>query len=226
MTKLQCTACNGTLALDIRKEFATCEFCGTKYDKRVMRQMIEGGQGYDNLVKNAEVFLMLGEFERAHEIFTEITNKHPDRARGWWGLFESETGGLTVFNKPDSVHVYHERALKFATDEERAEITSLYENYIKNQEVMNFKTAEHNRLMAERIFLIAKVNNKGSVVARILLVFFAVSIVFAAIEASSYIFAIIVAVAAIVGFICISNANASRRKRIIEIEKRLEELRK
>ena len=31
MKKLRCSSCNGELTLDENKEYATCNYCGTKY---------------------------------------------------------------------------------------------------------------------------------------------------------------------------------------------------
>jgi tetratricopeptide (TPR) repeat protein len=144
--------------MDKDGEFSSCESCGMKYDKQTVKQIVDGakdnnenkdgkenkdaqnaqaGQGasdYDALVKNAEVFLELGEYVKAHKAFNEITDKYPDKSRGWWGLFESETQGLFTFDKADSAKVYYERALRFATPDESPKIARLYENYLEKKE--------------------------------------------------------------------------------------------
>ena len=139
MTKLQCTICGGAMVMDFEGEFATCESCGMKFDKRTIKSIVEGIQGYDDLVKNAEVFLELNEYGKAREIFTEITNKYPDMARGWWGLYECGTDGLVALDRLGIVQKYYDRALKFASDEERTKFALLYESYKKEQETLDLK---------------------------------------------------------------------------------------
>ena len=150
MQKLQCTVCGGGMTMDISGEFAKCDYCDMKFDKRIIKQMIDGIQGYDDLVKNAEVFLNLTDYSKAQTIFTEITNKYPDRTRGWWGLFECETQGLVLLDRLTFAQVYYDRALKFASDDEKTQIMPLYDNYIIKQNALNLKRKQEQDLAAER----------------------------------------------------------------------------
>lgn len=58
MKPLRCDFCNGNLVIDESREFATCEFCGTKYMKSTIQQKIQeirGTVSIDGPVETREV---------------------------------------------------------------------------------------------------------------------------------------------------------------------------
>lgn len=103
MKALRCDFCNGNLIMDRSREFATCEFCGTKYTKETVQDKIQEIRGTvkiegaveavkgeaekERLLKNAETYTKLKEFSKALEVYTLITQQFPDDFRGWWGIF-------------------------------------------------------------------------------------------------------------------------------------------
>lgn len=58
MIPLRCDFCNGNLVIDDSREFATCEFCGTKYMKSTIQQKIQeirGTVSIDGPVETREI---------------------------------------------------------------------------------------------------------------------------------------------------------------------------
>lgn len=103
MKALKCDFCSGTLIMDKSREFATCEYCGTKYMKETIREKIQeirgevkisgavetftGSTEKERLVKNAETYIGIKEFKKALDTYIKITQQFPDDYRGWWGIF-------------------------------------------------------------------------------------------------------------------------------------------
>ena len=96
---MQCV-CGGYLIMDAEMRYAICEYCSLKYDRQSIVQNVKVGGilGYDELVKNAETYLLFPDLNKATEIFIEITNKYPDKWRGWWGLIETRTHNFKNIN--------------------------------------------------------------------------------------------------------------------------------
>ena len=122
---LKCDFCNGGLIIDDSREFAVCEFCGTKYMASTLRAKIQeirgtvnvegavetttGNTEKERLLKNAETFIRLGRIYEAHKIASNITTQFPDDYRGWFYIFQISvlnilSGGYGEF---DSVQQYY-----------------------------------------------------------------------------------------------------------------------
>lgn len=103
MEPLKCDFCGAGLVMDKSREFATCEFCGTKYLKETIREKIQqirgevsvvgavetvtGDAEKERLIKNAETYMSIREYDKAVQTYKQITQLFPDDYRGWWGLF-------------------------------------------------------------------------------------------------------------------------------------------
>ncbi|MBR1482217.1 MAG: hypothetical protein IJ598_04505 [Ruminococcus sp.] len=101
---LRCDFCNGGLVIDDSREFAVCEFCGTKYMASTLRAKIQEFRGTVNvegavetttgdtekerLLKNAETLIRLKKFDDAEKIIKSITNQFPSDYRGWFFLYQ------------------------------------------------------------------------------------------------------------------------------------------
>ena len=101
---LKCDLCDGGLIIDDSREFAVCEFCGTKYMASTLRAKIQEIRGTvkvegavetttgktekERLLKNTETFIRLGRIYKAHKIASNITTQFPDDYRGWFYLFQ------------------------------------------------------------------------------------------------------------------------------------------
>ena len=142
MEKLQCSVCGGALVMSDDGEKAVCESCGMSFKKETVNKMImelsgpvkvEGIQNSDSLADRAETFLRLGETEKAHAAFRQMTDEYPADYRGWWGLtrlmdwekyfYDSGTGKAAM-------PLVCKRALEFAPEEAKEEIRTYFENQI------------------------------------------------------------------------------------------------
>ena len=138
MEKLQCSVCGGTLVMSNDGEKAVCESCGMSFKKETVKKMImelsgpvkvEGIQNSDSLADRAETFLRLGETEKAHAAFRQMTDEYPADYRGWWGLTRLMDweryfykSGLSVATMPEVC----KRALQFAPEEAKKEIQDYF----------------------------------------------------------------------------------------------------
>ena len=63
MKKLRCTSCNGELTVDENKEFATCNYCGTKYklndDMTINIKLDDNAKELLNTGKKAAKFMVI-----------------------------------------------------------------------------------------------------------------------------------------------------------------------
>lgn len=96
MAALTCDICGGNLTMNESGEFAICESCGMKHDKRRVKAKVQkisgvvevtkGEAEIERLVKNAETFLSFNERKKAQDLFEQISEEYPDDYRGWLGL--------------------------------------------------------------------------------------------------------------------------------------------
>ena len=152
MEKLQCSVCGGTLVMSGDGEKAVCESCGMSFKKETVKKMImelsgpvkvEGIQNSDSLADRAETFLRLGETEKAHAAFWQMTDEYPADYRGWWGLtrlmdwekyfYDSGTGEADM-------PLVCKRALEFAPEETKKEIQDYF-----SEKVSTVKTQTDQR---------------------------------------------------------------------------------
>ena len=152
MEKLQCSVCGGTLVMSGDGEKAVCESCGMSFKKETVKKMImelsgpvkvEGIQNSDSLADRAETFLRLGETEKAHAAFWQMTDEYPADYRGWWGLtrlmdwekyfYDSGTGEADM-------PLVCKRALEFALEEAKKEIQDYF-----SEKVSTVKTQTDQR---------------------------------------------------------------------------------
>ena len=117
---LRCDFCNGGLIIDDSREFAVCEFCGTKYMASTLRAKIQeirgtvkvegavetttGNAEKERLIKNAETYLSLNENNEAFNIFKQVKQQFPEDFRGWFGLFRTTL--LTINDDNDAFQPY------------------------------------------------------------------------------------------------------------------------
>lgn len=82
MEALICTQCGAILTPEPGGESATCQSCGTHYNKRQIRSLIEDAV-LTRLLKNAETFYSLGDFKKSLELYKKIIDEFPERPEGW-----------------------------------------------------------------------------------------------------------------------------------------------
>lgn len=103
MKPLRCDFCNGQLIMDKSREFAVCEFCGTKYMKETIQdkiqeirgqvsitgsvEMVTGNAEKERILNNAETYIRIKEYDKAIQAYQQIIRQFPEDYRGWWGLY-------------------------------------------------------------------------------------------------------------------------------------------
>lgn len=92
--KTVCYACGASVSNGF-----FCSECGASLVKKkgeeVQSAVTVGFGSIDDQLCRAEEFLSLECFERAAAIYGKIVDDHPMDYRGWWGIFVSQTQGLT-----------------------------------------------------------------------------------------------------------------------------------
>lgn len=96
MAALTCDICGGNLTMNESGEFAVCESCGMKHDKRRVQvkvqeitgvvEVTKGEAEKERLLNNAETFINLNEEQKAIDIYRALANDYPGEYRGWYGL--------------------------------------------------------------------------------------------------------------------------------------------
>ena len=115
---------------------------------------------HQRLVKNGETHLRLQNFDTAENVYNTIVNDYPDDYRGWWGLINCKTKGLTDINCDiDKINVWYRYVCQLATPEELAEVEGAYITFLKkvseeevNSEVENVVhiIAKHRQTITEK----------------------------------------------------------------------------
>lgn len=98
-----CTQCNARLEIDSSQEAAICPYCNTPFitEKAINNYNTTNITNIDNLhadvvninndasldsrVKAGETFIKFKEYDKARNVFKEISEEHPYDYRGWWG---------------------------------------------------------------------------------------------------------------------------------------------
>ncbi len=103
MKSFVCDICGGALAMESNGQNAVCEYCGIKYPKERLQAIVQEIRGTvkvegsvavegigtkNKLLNNAETYLSLGQYDRAETTYRELTEKYPEEAGGWWGLYK------------------------------------------------------------------------------------------------------------------------------------------
>ena len=103
MKPLRCDFCGGQLVMDNSREFAVCEYCGTKYMKETIQDKIQEIRGQvsitgavetvtgeaekERILKNAETYIRIKEYDKAIQAYKQVIKQFPEDHRGWWGLY-------------------------------------------------------------------------------------------------------------------------------------------
>ncbi|MCL2213453.1 MAG: hypothetical protein FWB93_06450 [Oscillospiraceae bacterium] len=153
LTPAICTQCNSAIQVDSDKEAGVCSSCGTAFVvEKAINNYIVNGQDFDALLTNANVFLDLKDFEKAQNIFDDITTRYPSKAIGWWGLLQCLTLNFTECDSDNqaSAALYYERTIKFATDEESVQFAETFENFLslQSEQEKAFAAAEQAKINA------------------------------------------------------------------------------
>lgn len=137
-TPLICDLCNGSLVMDDSREFAICEYCGTKYMASTLRAKVMeikgtvkvegavettfGNAEKERLLYNAETNIKLNDYDKANQIFHNVIDQYPDDYRGHFGVFKTQILGFFNNNNKYSYKdfsyslTYLEKALMLCSD--------------------------------------------------------------------------------------------------------------
>ena len=144
MRRIVCETCRSYDITKLDDNYYQCSDCRVKYTTEQAKKLlveVSGIQGYDELVNNAETFYELGEYIKASKIFEDISDKYPNKYQGWLGLFKiyfEHIGGRNY-------DTYYERALKFASAEERIKIRAFYDAKIKKEKERELKWKQEQK---------------------------------------------------------------------------------
>ena len=90
---VKCPSCGGNIQLDDSRESGFCVYCGAKVMYKEAVQKVEGNvtvegiAGLEKMLQNAQTFKKIGNFKKASELLTKITQEYPEDWRAWWQLF-------------------------------------------------------------------------------------------------------------------------------------------
>lgn len=126
-----CPTCGGSL--DMNEDFSRifCENCHAEYDPRTSQLLAAPDATGDDIVKNAEILVSLGDFDRAERIYEQMVDTYADDWRGWWGLILSKTHDLDPSMKVslNEIHRLFGYVQKLATPEEFKSLSQKYAEY-------------------------------------------------------------------------------------------------
>lgn len=113
MKQLKCEICGGTDIKKIEEGVFCCDSCGCKYTVEQAKSLlteitgtvkidgpvqVEGIQTVELILKNAETFVTLGDYEKAKRLYQELIDKYPQDYRGWWGIIQSGTRDFSLLS--------------------------------------------------------------------------------------------------------------------------------
>ena len=177
LQKAECTSCGSTLIVDNKLKAAICEYCGSAYiveeainkyyynynynynftNNITADNVIVTGKGdaeKERLLKNAKTNEGLGEYGKAKQIYTLITDDYPGDYRGWLGLalLISKNNTKTDITKYeyDKVCDYMKKVFICVPSDKKDEIRRQWDDY-KNKRSDNI-----NRIKKELDDLINK----------------------------------------------------------------------
>jgi len=146
----RCTQCNALLEVDSAKDAANCVYCGTAFvvEKAINNYathqqntfnignaniQVQDSSSPETKLANAEVFLTsFCDYEKAEELFREVTQEAPGDYRGWWGVVRARTRDLDKdeFGYVLSPRLSNSRLFKVVVDD-LFELGTFYSNALR-----------------------------------------------------------------------------------------------
>ena len=149
LVSAMCPNCGAKLELDENMEKGFCMYCGSqilvqdavqKYKVEISgRVSVEGILSAEDLAKNGETLVNIGNYQQAYDSCKELSEKYPDDYRGWWGMIRAITSDFAIMPVETDYHEnirniaaeYFDYAVKVANDSDRKRITEIYEKWDK-----------------------------------------------------------------------------------------------
>lgn len=144
LVSAMCPNCGAKLELDENMEKGFCMYCGSqiivqdavqKYKIEISGKVsVEGILSAEDLAKNGETLINIGNFQQAYDTFEELSVKYPDDYRGWWGMIRAVTVDFTVMPEKENyrnemrvaAEEYYGYVLKTVGNERKTEISDTY----------------------------------------------------------------------------------------------------
>ena len=167
-----CTQCGAQIEVDNTCEAGICKHCGTAFitekainnittnftNNIVNNNNFDGAnvtfqsnaEDIEQLIKRAKTFEILNEFDKALNVYEEITSKYPMDYRGWIGIIISETKDMKEIRISDYVHQNilqnFDKAIKVANLSDQENILKQKSKYedIYNKEVDRHENGKYN----------------------------------------------------------------------------------
>lgn len=165
LVNAKCTNCGGTLTVDASKEAAICDFCGSPYivEKAIQNYnyyvtqnikadninvTAKGEAEKERLLHNAETYTSFKDYDKALDIYKQITEDYPDDYRGWYGLVQIETENFELFYGTKMFNLlcsYMDRALMTTPPDQKTAMQEKWEQYQQNY--VSFKESKSNTVV-------------------------------------------------------------------------------
>jgi tetratricopeptide (TPR) repeat protein len=158
----KCTNCGANIEVDNTKELGVCEFCETTFYvekvinnyntnnyitnyQTITRNVYHEELDVEDMIKNAETFIILEEYKKAENIYKELIDIAPYNYKVWSGMARAITSNFTDLDAPLIYFEYYEKAIKLARDPERELLIKEHETYLmKKDENEDIYNAFHN----------------------------------------------------------------------------------
>lgn len=142
LIKLECPSCGAHLEYSQDRDVFFCEYCGAKVikDKQYIELSgtisVDGVATEESLLERAFLYLEDGDFANADKYLERTLDINPRRAKAYIGKllvkFRLQSMDmLSHWSKPLSDYDFYRKALRFASDDEKA----IYESY--NQQIVD-----------------------------------------------------------------------------------------
>ena len=144
----KCPSCDANIEVPADRETVYCAYCGSAIKSKAAiaygntvtiegEVKVEGIATLEKLVQNAETYMKLNEYQKAHEVFTQITKEYPEDYRGWLGVFTTnmktcffindDRFGYIDFNYNASEKAYNNAYKLLNTQEIKKQVEKIYE---------------------------------------------------------------------------------------------------
>lgn len=150
----KCTQCGAILDVDSSMEAAVCPHCRTPFitEKAINNYnttnitnigsihadyvQLNDTHSIDNRVKSGDTFILLGEYEKARNVFDDLISECPYDYRGWFGMIKVISKDFNKIDVADyelnNIIDYYEKAKKVADEAAKETMNTYMESYVFN----------------------------------------------------------------------------------------------
>ena len=152
----KCSNCGANIDIDINSKTGICQHCGTKFITQDLINNFNISNNFQNITKNiygngindvddyvkkGDVFISLGEWDKAQKAYEKAIEDNPSDWRTWFGVVKCKTENFNNFK--DKSHLeYLEKARKVADEKGKDELEKLYLPFQNEIQKIDFKKKE------------------------------------------------------------------------------------